>query len=263
MVSPTFENTGTLTVNAATLQFDGPTYLAGTVTGSGTLELSGATALQSGLGLSVAALTIGGGTVDLGENLGYANIFSQIQGGVLDLGGNTLSLSGAASLDSGTLTDIGTLAASGATTIGAYTIEDGAVLSVTGIGEQTGQVILSGGTLAVAAGGSYTFDDDVSIIGSGVLSLAGTLLVGGTGDSTIDAAVNQNRRHADCERSDIDAGGRRHAGGRGVGHGFARSGGWPVHAGIDAECHRGGYRPWRWRHREPGGACELWRHFPR
>ena len=191
LVDPQFESTGTLTVNGSTLEFQGQTMLAGTVTGSGTLDLNGATTLQSGLGVSVAALTIDGSTVDLGETLSYGNIFSQIGNSTLDLGGYTMSLSGASSLDAGTLTDTGTLALAGAATIGNYNIDNAATLLVTGRAEQTGLVNMSGGTLAIASGGTYTFDDDLSIAGTGLLSLAGTLLVGSAGSSTIDATVDQ------------------------------------------------------------------------
>jgi hypothetical protein len=195
IVGAQFVSTGTVTVNASTLQFQSTTMLGGTITGSGTLDLNGTSVLEGGLGISVAALTLDSATLYLGESLSYGNIFSQFGGSTLDLGGETLTLAGATSLESGTLTDIGTMAVTGSAVLAnyntVYSINDEAVLSVSGHAEQAGQVELNGGTLSILAGGTYTFDDDVSIFGTGLISLAGTLAVANTGTSTIGATLNE------------------------------------------------------------------------
>jgi hypothetical protein len=191
-VDSEFESTGTVTVNNATLQFSGPTLLGGTITGNGLLDLAGATTLESGVGIGVAALDINNAIVLLDGNISYANSFSETGNlATLDLGGYSFALTGTVSLDDGTATDSGTLAASGAVTIETYTIANGAILSIASQAEQTGQLTMNGGTLAIAAGATYTLDDDVSIAGTGVIDLTGSLLATGTVNSAISAALIQ------------------------------------------------------------------------
>jgi hypothetical protein len=184
VVQPSISSTGTLLANGGTLTLDGTgNYLTGLATGSGLLDLGGATVLRSGLTLSVAALNIDG-TVALNANEKYGNAFSQ-NAGTLDLAGNTFALTGPAALDGGLLTGGGTLTASGATVLGQYTVDALTVLSLTGAAEQTSQSTTINGTVALAATGTYSLDDDTSINGTGTLISAGTVLASGTGTSTI------------------------------------------------------------------------------
>jgi hypothetical protein len=191
-VQDEFESTGTVTVNNAGLSFSGvATYLGGTITGNGLLELSGATVLQSGLGISVAELAVGADVI-VAENLSYANNFTESVFGTVDLhGGSTLTLTGAVSLDGGSLTDGGTMTASGPVTLQGYTITDSSLV-LSGATEQTGGLTLNDGSLTIASGSTYTIDDNYSIssFGGGMLSVAGTLIADGYGSTSISAIVD-------------------------------------------------------------------------
>lgn len=185
-------SSGTLNVTNSTLTLAGVTSLAGSLTGSGLLELSGSAALQAGLVIKVAALDVSGGVQLLG-NLSDAGVFTQYNGGVLDTGAHTLALSGGVSLDGGSLTDQGTLSTAGQTTIGYYTVTGGAELLVSGRADQVGQLTVGGGSgpgvLGIAAGGAYTVLDDFDISGGGAVVLNGVLTESGTGTSNIVEAL--------------------------------------------------------------------------
>jgi hypothetical protein len=189
-ISSEFETTGTVTVNNSVMQFQGETSLGGTVNGTGQLDLNGPATLQSGLALTVAALDVNNAYVDVAGNLSYAGGFSETGNATLDLLGHGLTLTGTASLDSGSVTDGGTLTAEGGK-IGNYTVAGGATLLVSGAAEQTGAVTISAADLTVAAGATYALDDDYSIYGTGTLDVAGALLANGTGASIIQVAVDQ------------------------------------------------------------------------
>jgi hypothetical protein len=195
-VAPSFESSGTVTVNSGALAFGGDTSLSGTVNGTGLLTLTGLTELESGLSISVAELDLDSNAgVALGGNLAFSNIFAQA-GGLLALDGYTLDLSGVTSLDGGTVADLGTLTLAGPSTIGAYSITDGSLLNVTGTAEQLADItIQSGGGLEVASAGTYTIDDNNNIdVGNGIglLDVAGDLVANGTGTSDIQAIIGQS-----------------------------------------------------------------------
>jgi hypothetical protein len=202
LVQPGVESTGDIKVNNSTLTLAGGNLLGGTLSGTGLLELAGGTTLESGLVATVAALTVVGSETYLAGNVTYSGNFGETGGNtVVDLGGHTLSLTGTAattSLDLGLLTDGGTLSAAGHVVLGSFNIGGDASLVITGTGEQTGNLSLgpnSGpGTLDIAAGGSYVLDDDFNITGNtvdGSLVVAGTLSANGTGESLIEAQINE------------------------------------------------------------------------
>jgi hypothetical protein len=199
-------NTGTLTSNNSTLTLAGGASLGGTVNGSGLLDLtnSGTYLLASGLSLSTAALSIddtNGGTVALGGNITYANIFTE-HTGTLALGGHTLALTGTAGFDGGVIAGSGTLASAGATNFSGVAIIQNAAVTIAGSAEQVGNIFVGdngfgGGantaaTLDIAKGATYTLDDNGSIFNNGTLSVAGTLLTAGAGTSEIDTSVINN-----------------------------------------------------------------------
>jgi hypothetical protein len=199
-------NTGTLTSNNSTLALAGGASLGGTVNGTGLLDLtnSGTYVLANGLALSTAALSIddtNGGTVTLGGNLSYANIFTE-HTGTLSLGGYALALTGTAGFDGGVIAGSGTLASAGATTLSGVAIIENAAVSVTGAAEQVGNIFVgdngfggnthSAATLNIAKGATYTLDDNGSIFNNGTLSVAGTLVTSAAGTSEIDTSVVDN-----------------------------------------------------------------------
>jgi hypothetical protein len=192
VVGDEFESTGTVTVNNASLSFDGEaTYLSGTVTGNGLLVLSGATVLQSGLGIGVTDLAVNNDVV-VAENLTYAGGFSETYAGTVDLhAGSKLTLTGTVSLDGGSLSDGGTMTASGPVTLENYNIV-GSTLVLTGAAEQTGGVTLTGGNLLIESNSTYTIDDNDSIasFGGGSLTIAGTLVADGYGQTSIGAIID-------------------------------------------------------------------------
>jgi fibronectin-binding autotransporter adhesin len=191
-VSAEFDSSGTVTANNGTLQFAGPTVLAGIVNGSGMLDLAGGTTLEGGVAITVAELDVNA-AVSLAGNLSYAQAFSETRNGTIDLNANTLTLSGTASFDGGSLEAGGVLVASGASTVFDYTIEN-STLKVTGSADQTSDLAINGGTLLVASGGVYSIDDDDGITtngNGGALVLAGMLIASGTGNSTISAVIDQ------------------------------------------------------------------------
>ncbi len=197
VIQDDLSSTGTLLANG-TLTLADPYYsqIGGTLSGTGLIDLAGTTTLLGGLAINVAALDVSA-QVTLTGSLSDAGLFSEVGAGVLDLGGNVLALSGATTLDGGSLTDQGTLACAGATTVGAYTVTGGAELLVSNQADQAGALTLSGvsggGTLLVAAGASYAVLDDadiiVSSIASGAVVVAGQLTESGTGTGVVAAAI--------------------------------------------------------------------------
>lgn len=193
-------NNGTISASNSTLTLAGFNQLGGTLAGNGLIDLTGGTILENGLAINVADLTVDNSTVALEGNLSFRNAFAEAGGNAqLLLNGSTFTLSGTASLDAGLIAG-GTLISGGPTVIATVAVGGNATLEITGAAEQTGSLILapsSGpGTLDIAAGGSYTFDDDVTIAGSsntgtGTVIVAGTLTAASTGQSSISAIVDQ------------------------------------------------------------------------
>jgi fibronectin-binding autotransporter adhesin len=192
IVSPEFESSGTVTVNNGALRFSGPTVLGGVVNGSGLLDLSGSTVLETGVSITVAQLDVNDNpySVGLAANLSFGHIFSQTSG-ALDLGGYTLDLAGSASFDGGSVTDGGTLTLAGPATIANYTVANGSVMNITGAAEQTTDLTIAAADLTVAGTGTYTIDDNNNINASGgaALVIAGDFIANGTGSSIINPAV--------------------------------------------------------------------------
>ena len=198
-------STGTLVANAGVLTLAGNNgLLGGTVTGSAALDITGNVAFAAGLSLSVGELVLDGGQILLGADLAYANGFSQ-SGGTLALGGHTLTLNGITSLESGAIQGTGEIIVNGPAVIGqgpvvgqALGLQQGAQLLLTGAAEQAGTLSLTGGssapTLTIAS--TYTLDANAdiglptsSVVGTVIVASTGTLSAGGSGFSTITAAV--------------------------------------------------------------------------
>jgi fibronectin-binding autotransporter adhesin len=189
-IQPFLTETGTLTINDQTLYLESGASLGGTITGSGTLNLSnGSYTLQSGLGASVAAMDfLGSATASLNANETYGGYF--VDNGTITLNSDTLSLTGTTLLSSATLSGPGFLVASGDTTLTSISVLNGATLETTGTVEQdSGNSFISGGTLAIGATSAYTLDANQSITGGGFLKVAGTLNASGDGNSALNVAI--------------------------------------------------------------------------
>jgi hypothetical protein len=178
-------NTGTINVATQTLEFDGATNsFAGAIGGAGTLAFGGggASTLASGLGLTVAAVSIVGAStkVTLGANLAYGGSFSQAAGTNVALGADTLGLGGTSTL-------AGAIFGSGGSTLaltgGAVTINAGFALTT------SAWTIASGVTVTQNAGLSFAgaFTDGAASLDLGGKSLTLTGSASFTG-STIDGA---------------------------------------------------------------------------
>jgi autotransporter-associated beta strand protein/T5SS/PEP-CTERM-associated repeat protein len=198
---------GTLTLAAAN------TYSGGTTINAGTLLLSGA----GTLGASTGAVTLAGGTLDLGGLTRSAGVVAftggtfangTLTGTAYDARSGTQNANAilAGSGIALTKTTAGTLTLAGANTYSGGTALNAGTLSVSAnanLGADTGTVAFNGGTLATtadftaarattlgAAGGSFdtatgtTLTWNGAITGSGDLTKLGlgTLLLGGTND---------------------------------------------------------------------------------
>jgi hypothetical protein len=209
IVQNTFNNlaNGIVDVNSGMLMLSGGGALGGSVTGAAALDISGNVSFLSGLSLTVGELILDNGQIALGGNLTYANDWSQ-EGGTLALAGDTLTLTGIASLEAGSIQGAGTVVVNGPAIIGQgpslsqpISLIQGAQLILNGTTEQNGTLAMTGGstspTLTIGAGGTYALDPSacIGVPGSSVIGtvvVAGTLSALGAGVSTITAAVVDN-----------------------------------------------------------------------
>lgn len=193
----TFNQTaGTVTVQGGALQLEGTETLKGTVSGTGSLVLSGGSlTLASGVVLSVGKALFEYGTVNLGANLAYAGACS-VQNASFALNGHTLTLSGG-DVVGGTFSQTGTVALTGSGLL--YDLNlDGSVVMTISSTYSVAQTIYVGGAsgstaqLRIGTTGSLriTADASISDSSSGTLVNAGTLVkVGGAGAAVIGASV--------------------------------------------------------------------------
>ncbi len=143
----------------------GDADIAGTISGGGTLDFaSGADTIDAGAAITTGGIAIAD-ALTLATSLSYAGDFDLAAAGTLALGGETLTLSGVATL-AGTI--------SGAGSLGAGSLEAGSLI-VTGTGDLAGAII----------------GDDASLIDSGTVFDGGaiTLGAGGAGDLSITAGA--------------------------------------------------------------------------
>ncbi len=156
------------------------TTLAGTVTGTGALVLSGSNAtLGAGFALSTRALEASA-TVFLNENLSYGGNVTLDQNGSISTGANTLTLTGLATLDGTLQSSVAVLSGSGH--FNGLTLANNSLLSLAGTYSQTGAINLgqtSSGTLSIGTAGELRIAGNEQITNAqqgGVLSNAGTLI---------------------------------------------------------------------------------------
>ena len=179
-VDAVLTNTGTVTVSSGTLDFDGGGVLGGSMgaTAAGTLALGGG---YWSIGGSRMTLT---GPVDL------------TAGGIAIAAGQSLSLTGGATLGSGELFGPGTLSTAGVTAANGITLNDGLVWRNGGTLEMTGNVIFAdiASTLTNLAGATIAFSSDAGdIFDAGRLSNAGLIAkTGGSGTNYVTATLLAN-----------------------------------------------------------------------
>jgi hypothetical protein len=224
----TFNNNGTMSIASGALIIlaSGTETVAGTVSGSGTLDFGyahNATLVTSALTVSTIIINggNGGGTVTLGESLSYAGAFDFVdQFGSLNTNDQTLTLSGASMFSSGGIYGNGKVKITGTATFGytglgngpggytaanASTFENAGTVTVTA-GFYLNGVILndSGATWifanpsAIGSAGSSSFTNngtisDVATGGSseidGIFASPGTISVGTGSVMTVSGGV--------------------------------------------------------------------------
>ncbi len=172
-------NTGKLTLSGAN------TYTGNTTVMNGTLALSGLGTLGTG-----AALTLGGGTLDLGgltPAVGAVSITNAAASGNTIQNGTLTATSYAASLTLGNAIVSANLAGSGA---GLTLNGNGGTLTLSGANAYSGTTLISAGTLALSGAG--TLGNGAALtLGGGTLDLGGLSPVVGAVSIT-NAAVSGN-----------------------------------------------------------------------
>lgn len=192
-------NTGTLNVATGTLSLAGSTsILGGVVIGAGLLDFdAGTTTLSSTLSLGVSAAELDGGTLSIATAEKFAGVWDQDGYSQLSFNGAkaALTLSGAASLESGTITGAGTIALDGAAQLGDIYILDGAIVQIAQTAIQDSSDITVGETpastadLDILAGATYSLASFTYVSGDGTITVAGTLNASSPGTTTIDPNV--------------------------------------------------------------------------
>ncbi len=196
-----FTNSDTLTVKD-TVTLDGATINGGTIDDTGTLSVSASSEIENATVNGGGDLTVTGGTLTFSDvtldNVTLAGSFTNSDTLTID---DTVTLNGA-TLNGGTIDDIGTLSVSASSEIENATVNGGGDLTVT-----TGTLTLSEVTLdGVTLAGSFTNADTLTIdhtvtlngatINGGTIDDTGTLSIGAsseienatvTGDITVDS----------------------------------------------------------------------------
>jgi hypothetical protein len=162
-------NTGTIDAVTGTLRFDSGGTLAGTIIGTGEVDLNGGTfSLASSAVLSVTDFYLTGGTFVLEKNQTFTSLFAE-ESGTLDLNGFNVALDNAGDyLANSYLQGPGTLTESARADVYNYYLTDGAVLDDAGTITQDGGLQLgafSGDTasLTIATTGTYDILNDNAI----------------------------------------------------------------------------------------------------
>jgi hypothetical protein len=163
--------------NTLTLSGSGSNFV-GSITGAGTLALSGGTdSFSSGVSLGVSDLSLSSGaTATLRTSLGYGGDLTEASGTTLALGAYTFNLSGAGSTIAGTVSGTGGLVFSG----GNQALDSGAALKEVKWSMTGSDVASVNETLSYS--GTYTEGTGTTLtIASGnTLSLTGTSTLGAT-----------------------------------------------------------------------------------
>ena len=153
---------GVTKLGAGTLTFSvANSYMGGTTVSGGTLALSG----SGNLGANSNAVTVSGGTLDLGTFTIIQNAGVHLTGGTIQNG--TLASSAGFDLQSGTVSAV----LSGT---GAVTKTTAGTVTLSGANVYHGNTTVSGGTLAIAGAGTLGATNSQTTVSGGILDLGGT-----------------------------------------------------------------------------------------
>ena len=160
---------GTIGVLSGALELEGQhDSLAGTISGAGTLLVAaGTTTLQSGVVLSLPAVEVTGGRLVFASSSTLTSNFAAYSNGAVSLGGNTLTLTGYATLG-GEFGRAGKIIANGGGVLNQLSLDGTMVLDLNSAFRETGNVSLGQET------GSRT---NLQISKKGSLSVAGNYRV--------------------------------------------------------------------------------------
>jgi hypothetical protein len=183
-ISTAFNNTGTLEVDAGTVDLTGGGSDSGSFTGAGTLEFGGGTAtVATGSSVTAANVLVAGGTVNLsGGSFAPANL--TITSGTVNLGANNATVT-TFTQSGGELAGTGTLTVSGATALsGENAMEGGSTSLRQGNLVAQGPLTITGGNgiAAVIDGGWTLTADGTTNWTSGTIDFGAAFvgLIGGT-----------------------------------------------------------------------------------
>ncbi len=196
-------DTGTIDVETGTLELTGAAItVGGPIKGAGTIEFGAdSTTLQSGTSIKTAGWTIAGTGADVtvANSISYVGAFTEGANTELTINlGDTLTLSGAASVTGATVDGAGRITTSGATALAQVVYNGSNLWQNSGTVTETGQFTLGdvngqGSVFSNVAGGVFDIAVDVGITGTlsgSTFRNAGLLAkTTGTGVSTIAAAL--------------------------------------------------------------------------
>ena len=202
IIRGSFVSSGTIQVDMGTLGLEGPTgSLAGTLAGSGELDLRGGGSYVLGAGIVVSIATLAildlGTTVRVGAGLTDAADFALGSGASLVLGGGAVTLSDEASLD-GTLAGPGTVSVTGTAYVSGLALSGTAALDDHGVIIQNGALSIGSSAtdstmLMIESGATYDLISDDPIVGTGAATIANSGLfakIGIGGFSAVSAAFS-------------------------------------------------------------------------
>lgn len=196
IIRGSFASSGTIQVDMGALGLEGPTgNLAGTLAGSGEIDLRGGGSYVLGAGLVVSIATLAvldlGTTVRVGAGMTDPAGFTLGSGASLLLGGGDFTLSGEASLG-GTIAGPGTVSVSGTADVHGLSLSGVAVLDDSGLVIQDGALSIGhsaadSAMLTIESGATYDLIGDDPIIGMGAATVVNAGLFAKAGISGLSA----------------------------------------------------------------------------